>query len=109
MGLTLFGYDKTWCKTQNSTYVSNTNCRLRKDMTSNKESVIKDKVMDERGPVPDSIWAQLQIRGSGTQVNDALTRWGWSRDQLVVTPVIITEPSSGKVMGSKWEVRGKVA
>merc|ERR1719342_726014 len=61
MGLTLFGYDKTWCKTQNSTYVSNTNCRLRKDMTSNKESVIKDKVMDERGPVPDSIWAQLQI------------------------------------------------
>ena len=78
-------------------------------MTSNKESVIKDKVMDERGPVPDSTWAQLQIRGSGTQVNDALTRWGWSRDQLVVTPVIITEPSSGKVMGSKWEVRGKVA
>ena len=74
-----------------------------------KIKVIKGPVFDHRGPIPTPTLAQLGIRGGETQVDDALSRWGWSRDTLVAAPVVSTEPGSGKIMGSRWEIRGIVA
>ena len=70
---------------------------------------IKDKRFDSRGKLPQNVWPLLSIRGDDSCVDDGLARWGWTGSTSVVTPVISTEPLTGKILGSRWSVRGPIA
>ena len=74
---------------------------------SDKE--IEDQVFNVRGDVSEDTLAQLHVRGAGTNVKDALRRNGWNNVSLVAVPVITTEPDTGRVLGSRWELRGLLA
>ena len=70
---------------------------------------IEDQVFQVRGKISGDTLAQLHIRGAGTNVKDALRRNGWNSESLVAVPVITTDPDTGKVRGSRWEIRGLLA
>ena len=72
------------------------------------ESVIKDSIFERRGKIPQNILAQLAIRGDDTHIDDALVRLGWMRE-LVVVPIVSVEQGSGRIIGSKFAVRGPIA
>lgn len=70
---------------------------------------IKDPVFDVRGNIGQDKLTQLHIRGADTNVDDALMRHGWDGKTLVAVPIVTTEPDTGKVLGSRWELRGPLA
>ena len=63
------------------------------------EQVIKSPVFDSRGGIPNSILAQLGIRGSQEHIDEALVRHGWGSRDPVVVPVLTTEASNGRIIG----------
>ena len=73
------------------------------------EQVIKSPVFDSRGGIPNSILAQLGIRGSQEHIDEALVRHSWGSRDPVVVPVLTTEASNGRIIGSRLAVRGKIA
>ena len=88
------------------TTVGRTHC----EMAANASVLeMKDKRFDSRGTIPQKVWPLISIKGDDSCVDDGLSRWGWTGTNLVVTPVITTEAETGKVLGSRWAVRGPVA
>ena len=73
------------------------------------EKEIEDELFKVRGQISGDTLAQLHIRGANTNVNDALRRNGWNGEALVAVPVVTTEQRTGKVLGSRWEIRGCLA
>ena len=73
------------------------------------ENLIKNPVFDKRGPIPNTILNQLGIRGSQENVSEACVRLGWGSRDPILVPILITEPSSGWILGSKLSVRGTIA
>ena len=71
--------------------------------------MIKDKIFEKRGPWVESSMRNLLIRGDATHISDCLARQGWNGNDLVVCPVLSLEPTTGKIKGSRWAVRGDVA
>ena len=77
--------------------------------TANKNLMIKDKVFDKRGPIPETVLKELSIRGDATHVSDCLSRHGWDGKELVACPIVTTEVTTGKIKGSRWSVNGDLA
>ena len=77
--------------------------------TANKNLMIKDKVFDKRGPIPENVLKELSIRGDATHVSDCLSRHGWDGKELVACPIVTTEVTTGKIKGSRWSVNGDLA
>ena len=73
------------------------------------ESLIKSSIFDKRGPIPNTILNQLGIRGSQENVSEACVRLGWGSRDPIVIPILITEPGTGRIIGSRISVRGTIA
>ena len=78
-------------------------------MAKTSEVTIQDRVFGTRGPIPQQVANSLCIRGSETCIDDALLRFGWNGKSMVACPVISSEPGTGRVLGSRWCVRGDIA
>ena len=78
-------------------------------MTSTqKERTVKDWIFEKRGNIPPEVLNKLVIKGDRDHIDDCLSRNGW-QGQAVAVPVIITEDGTGKILGSKWAVRGQIS
>ena len=72
-------------------------------------TVIESRVFDHRGPIPRELLPKLFVKAGATQIDDKLKKLGWSGREPVVVPVVSTEPGSGKILGSHFEVRGLIS
>ena len=68
--------------------------------------VVASQLFQQRGPLTRAVLSSLHIRGSGVQVDDALTRWSWDGMEAAVTSVITVDPADATVKGSRYETRG---
>ena len=68
---------------------------------------ISGKVFDARGEIPDSLWPSLFSRGD--EVEDTLGNLGWKKEETVVAPVVMTDPASGNILGSRIVVKGPLS
>ena len=62
-----------------------------------------------RNPLTKATLSSLHVRGSGVQVDDALSRKGWEGEEAVLSAVITSDPVSGNIKGSRYETRGALA
>ena len=72
-----------------------------------EERIIRDKIFDNRRNIPEDVLKKLVITGDKEQVDDGLSRNGW-QGETVAAPVIVTDPD-GKILGSKWAIRGPIS
>ena len=72
------------------------------------ERTIKDKIFDKHGKIPLETLQKLLINGDRDQVDECLSQHGW-KGEPVASPLIITEASTGKILGSKWSIRGPLS
>ena len=78
-------------------------------MAPHTDTVIKDSIFDNRGPIPQEVLQSVAIRGGATHIDDALSRNGWDRKSLVACPIVTTDQDAGKVVGSRWCIRGDIS
>ena len=71
--------------------------------------VIEDGIFSQRGPIPEGFMQRLAVKGGGTHLDDKLKEFSWDGNSPVAVPVISTEPGSGKVLGSRWAIRGPIS
>ena len=71
--------------------------------------IINAKVFDKRGPIPQNVWPTLISRDEEAHVDQVLKAHGWKEGDTVAAPLVMTEPGSGNILGSRWVVRGPVS
>ena len=72
------------------------------------ERIIKDKIFEKRGKIPDEKIKQLLILGDKDHIDDGLSRHGWQGGAVAV-PIIVSDADAGTVVGSKWAIRGQIS
>ena len=63
----------------------------------------------KRNPLTKATLSSLHVRGSGVQVDDALSRKGWEGEEAIIAAVITSDPVSGNIKGSRYETHGALA
>ena len=71
--------------------------------------IIAAKVFEKRGPIPQNVWPTLFSRNEEADVNQVLKNHGWKEDTTVAAPLVMTDPTSGNILGSRWIVRGPIS
>ena len=70
---------------------------------------LKNNVFNKRGNFPPGFLKTLSIKAGDTHVDDAIKRFGWNGLQTVAVPIVSTQPGTGQVLGSRWEIRGPIS
>ena len=71
--------------------------------------VIQDKVFENKGPIPDDIWAKIFARSEDAHVDQILSSWGYKEGDVALTPVMATSPDTGAILGTTWRVKGPIS